>query len=232
MALSVERKRKIFLYGPSGSGKTYSIAPLAGTPDFGEVYIVDIDGGLGTLVNLGVNLEKLHNSAPLATLRDLEDEFNRLRKREGVPEQVKTIVLDSLSAAAFMVSEKVAPSARLDQITPMDQRKWGEFGAIIGKIVRSFLSLPYPNLIVTAHARQHMSGDTVTAVTPALSRNGVDMVNGQFDSVLYRDCTANGKRFWVLDRDGKHEVKTRTPALVTDLGKKTEKELHEFASRL
>src|SRR5687767_9463033 len=159
----------ILLMGEYGVGKTRACAELVNVGRCGEVLFVNVDNGLQTLRLANGELRPgCHVTPWLSKPDDIEKTFKKIFRREGVPDSVQTLVIDSMSAIDLRATDHAfglgAPGfgwESLDDGVKAKQQAWGHRGAIVQRYARMAPSAPYNYVIITAHTKEKLDKNGV-----------------------------------------------------------------------
>lgn len=227
-----ELAKVILLYGRAGLGKTWACADLAKNPECGEVYFVDFDGGLQTIRDdKGQLPPKVHASPFCATAHDCKLQWEALRNRKGIPAEVQTVVLDSLTALELLFVAELQAHDSPWSTGEMNIPKWGKRNTLLLDYARLARSLPFKYVIFTAHQDTEVDNEgKTTAITPLVGSSRThEKFQGLCSHVIQFTMTMGGQRQLVINNNGMVMAKCRSRAATALAPKGTcEKPLHEI----
>lgn len=222
----------VLLYGRAGLGKTWACADLAKNPACGDVYFVDLDGGLQSILGPDGSYPKgVHASNFCGTKLECQAQWDAIRSRKDIPEAVQTVVIDSLTALELLFIADLQSHDSPWSTGEMNIPKWGKRNTLLLDYARLARNLPYKYVIFTAHQDTEKDNDgKIVAITPLV---GSDRTHEKFQAlcshVIQFSMTMGGTRQLTVNNTGYTMAKCRSQAL-TPLTKNgiCEKQLHEI----
>lgn len=227
-----ELAKMILLYGRAGLGKTWTCAELVKNPACGDVFFFDLDGGLQTIRKADGSLpEHVHAGPFLDSMVACKTQWDAVKRRTGIPAEVQTLVIDSISALDQLVIAELQGHDSPHSTGEMNIPKWGKRGMLLLDYARLARSLPYKYVIFTAHQDTERDADgKVEGVYPlAGSKSTLEKFLGLFSHVIQLTATMSGQRQLIVNGTGVVTAKCRSQA-VNALAPKglCEKPLHEI----
>lgn len=226
-------------YGDPGSGKTTLAASAQDCPEMADVVFYNIEGGLLSIAHRGdIRAIDIENTS------ELDDEFWRLKSREGVYATVRTVVIDSGTELQTMNLQEIVRAAmekgrsksgkRRDSEDEIWQDDYGKSTAYLRRIYRQFKDLPC-NVIVTAlakyaypksqmdpgrsEAQAKALGVEPLVVLPSMTQKVAESLMGYMDFVWYTFYDQEDDTYKVLTKSsGPYRAKTRGPHFQKALG--------------
>jgi phage nucleotide-binding protein len=148
---------KAFIYGDSGSGKTFT-ASSAPNPLF--------------LLTESNGLKSIHTSNPNAlvaqcnTIHEVR-QFVAAASRGELPDEVETIVIDSLTEVQRLFIDEILDSKGHDKDNKMQYQDWNTMTNRMLKFVRCVRDLPYHVVVTSLAQYAHEEDGTVARVFPS-----------------------------------------------------------------
>lgn len=230
MPLTVSRievknqKLKALIYGKPGMGKTSLAATAREHPDMSPILYADLEGGLLSVADYGIDHVSIRQSA------DMEELYWALNRRDESVAQYKTLIIDSGSVLASRIltewaqrnMERQQRRGKAHDRT-IDDVELGDYGKTTVQVVRLFswfLDLPI-HIIITAIEKEQLSkGDNpvVQAVRPMFTDALGSRLMGMVDHVWYLYKDDNERRYLLTRQQGIYEAKTRGAAFQETIG--------------
>jgi hypothetical protein len=229
----------ILLYGKPGCGKTTACAELARKAEFGDVYFVNMDmDGIESAYDKDHKLMPgVHHSTMIRSVAELEREWLRLGKRNGIDPAVETVIFDSFSIIDFRIINHVADGGG-DPCAAgkMNQQKWGQRTQMVNNHTVQAFNLPFKYVVFTAHEKIARNADgQPTAIYPSVgSENSRAIGEGAFSAVLHMAQKTKTVRELTCNHNPLIVAKCRSKAINAMLNEQgtTTKALNEVLANL
>lgn len=220
-------KLKLLLYGKPGAGKTSLAATAANHPGLAPVLVADVEGGLLSIADSGLDRAVVRSTA------DLEELYWLFRQQHESVSQYQTLIIDSGSMAATRalvewternIERSKSRGKRVDRtIDDVELQDYGKMGNQIRRLMTQFVDLPV-NVIMTAIEKEFFlpsasmsDAQVLESIGPSFTKSLMKDVTAVFDHVwlIYQD---EGERYLLTQRDGYYHAKTRRQSFADAIG--------------
>jgi hypothetical protein len=212
---------KALFYGDPGVGKTTLGASAQAVPEMQDVLILNIEGGLMSIVNPEVygaeTLPKVIDYQDYSTVQALVNYL--YREKHGF----KTLFVDSLSELAKVDVDQIASSQSASRVAmgkgtadDIFLEDYGRNTKRMRRVIRALRNLPM-HVIMSAHAMTLDEKNSQSPIVPAIREGIRYSAEGMFDIIGYMYIKAEPK----TDADDEKDMVLRRRCLFRSLNRYT-----------